>query len=660
NDPDESVVRVPAHLQVTGKAQIVVTPDSIDFGVTFIGTSQTDTLKVKNIGSDLLIVSSITTSDTVFSAAPTNFSVNPGGEQTVLVSFTPSDTGSVTGDLTITSNDSDKNTINVLLVGEGVFHPSITVSPDSFNVTLVEGDSTTQSMTIGNTGNGFLNWNITIQNSNPASSRVSSKKASGNNSDSFRSTIHKESMSGAIDFISVTPTSGVIAPGDTLEVIVKINTKNLVAGTYGASILIINDDPFNNPKVIPVRLTVTSEQTVSLSLNQDWNLVSWNVNTEVDSTHLLLQDILNNLTIALGFDQIGLTFDPSLQPQFNTLNTLDHLHGYWLKMTGIDTLKLTGISLISQTPIDLQAGWNLISYLPNAPDSTTHALSTVLDKTIVVLGFDGVGLTFDPTIPTEFNTLQTMHPGSGYWIKTTDNATLIYPPSSSGTKQPAKTTNERQRTSLQNSRIVATKEWISIWGDNIVLNGEPLAVGAVLRAVDKEGVLCGECVVKEKGKFGLMPIYKDDPRTQMDEGPKQGEEVFLLIGDLKSTKGIQWTSFGGVIKISSDDLGTVTKIDKGNQSIPKDFALLQNYPNPFNPTTKIRYDLPKRAKVTLKIYDILGSEVATLVDSEQEAGYHSVDWDGRNSAGVAAASGIYFYRLTANEYKKTLKMTLIK
>lgn len=89
--------------------------------------------------------------------------------------------------------------------------------------------------------------------------------------------------------------------------------------------------------------------------------------------------------------------------------------------------------------------------------------------------------------------------------------------------------------------------------------------------------------------------------------------------------------------------------------LPTEFALHQNYPNPFNPSTIINYDLPKAAYVHLTVYDILGREVATLVNGAQDAGYKSVEMDASNMP-----SGLYIYRLTAGTYTSVRKMLLIK
>jgi hypothetical protein len=89
--------------------------------------------------------------------------------------------------------------------------------------------------------------------------------------------------------------------------------------------------------------------------------------------------------------------------------------------------------------------------------------------------------------------------------------------------------------------------------------------------------------------------------------------------------------------------------------IPVEFSLSQNYPNPFNPATTIKFGIPKEVKVTLKVYDILGKEVATLVNRKMEPGYYKYEWNG-----VSFASGVYFYRLDAGSYVKIKKMVLIK
>lgn len=94
--------------------------------------------------------------------------------------------------------------------------------------------------------------------------------------------------------------------------------------------------------------------------------------------------------------------------------------------------------------------------------------------------------------------------------------------------------------------------------------------------------------------------------------------------------------------------------------LPEDFALHQNYPNPFNTSTQMRYQIPKAEHVSLKIFNLLGQEVRTLVDADQVASWYAVDWDGLDADGREVASGLYFCRLKAGDFDKTIKMMLVK
>jgi hypothetical protein len=99
----------------------------------------------------------------------------------------------------------------------------------------------------------------------------------------------------------------------------------------------------------------------------------------------------------------------------------------------------------------------------------------------------------------------------------------------------------------------------------------------------------------------------------------------------------------------------------GDGTVPAEFALHQNVPNPFNPTTVIRYDVPAGdAVVTLRVYDVAGRLVRTLVDERQTAGRKSATWDGRNNRGITVATGVYFYRMQAGNFVQTRKMLLLK
>ena len=142
---------------------------------------------------------------------------------------------------------------------------------------------------------------------------------------------------------------------------------------------------------------------------------------------------------------------------------------------------------------------------------------------------------------------------------------------------------------------------------------------------------------------------------------KFGLETYYVIqsGSTGATAKTGDTLRGAIIDgiLYGDTSTTTTSVSLLNSSVPEAYNLLQNYPNPFNPSTRINYKLRNSNYVTLKVFDLLGKEVATLVNEKQNAGSYAVDF---NSSEFNLTSGIYFYTLNAGEFKETRKMVLVK
>ncbi len=394
---------------------------------------------------------------------------------------------------------------------------------------------------------------------------------------------------------------------------------------------------------LEVRGTVEKECT----LFEGWNLISWNVNTDTDDILTVLNPIMDHVDVVLGFEQGGLTFDPDLQA-FSTLWNVDHLSGYWVRIEGIAevTLSLSGLPVIESTPIPLTAGWNLVSYLPEEGWLIEDALTSVEGNIVFAYGFPGGGVqVWEPS--GTFSQLGTMDPCNGYWLKVENDGTLIYdqdivPPVA------AKVASAAKRTTVSSSN------WVNLYSQNLSVDGETVAAGAVISARSVQGDReLGSFTMASDGQFGFMPVYAD-AAGEDQFGLAAGDQFYLTVDDIKTDEVFEWTSNGARIEINA--LAASGAVD----NLPLEYSLDQNYPNPFNPTTTILFTMPATGHAKIEVFNVLGRLIATPFDGQATVGNNQVVWDGRSFSGEMTASGVYFYRLTADNYTETRKMMLLK
>jgi hypothetical protein len=140
-------------------------------------------------------------------------------------------------------------------------------------------------------------------------------------------------------------------------------------------------------------------------------------------------------------------------------------------------------------------------------------------------------------------------------------------------------------------------------------------------------------------QFTFDVILSDTPDSLMLQLELIGEDV---------------SNIGSYALVDQLSLGGASAVEQISE-LPQNFNLTQNYPNPFNPSTKIGYSIPEASFVQLKVYDILGNEVATLVNEEQSAGTYKADFKAEH-----LSSGLYIARLSSDNITKSIKMTLMK
>jgi hypothetical protein len=154
-----------------------------------------------------------------------------------------------------------------------------------------------------------------------------------------------------------------------------------------------------------------------------------------------------------------------------------------------------------------------------------------------------------------------------------------------------------------------------------------------------------------------------DSYSWLEAGESDQISITVITDELENDTAY----FGHVLVLTNGDvtpipvhLNTFDNLSAGVSQLPRKFKLYPAYPNPFNPVTTLHYDLPEDALVNITIYDMMGRQVSTLVSSQQNAGYKSVQWNATNDKGAPVSAGLYLYTIQAGNFRQTKKMVLLK
>ncbi len=485
-------------------------------------------------------------------------------------------------------------------------------------------------------------------------------------------------LSRTAGWLSVADTTIRLGPGARLAIPVRVRTSGLVPGaTYAARLVLRTDDPSLPVLGVPVSLTVRSVHAAAaeIPLAAGWNLVSWGLQPATAAIDSVCASLGGNLVHAVGFETAAINpsgggtgakiYVPGASRGFNTLRRTDPRLGYWLRLSAADTLSLQGSALATDTPIALVKGYNLVAYLPPQPSTPASALASIAARLQQVIGFETEALAanlaptgaklFDPALAGPFNTLLTMGPHLGYWVRLGAADTLTYPADSSSYQGPVGNITASMAPAPQGPQpVTPTAEFVGVYG-YVTCDGTPAARGTVVEVVDGHGRVAGQAQVRDDGSYGYLPVYLDDPDTPVDEGADPGEWLAVRVGGKPTAGRLQWTAFGDLSRLD------VAVNGAADPRLPDPAVLLEaNQPNPFNAETLIPYRLSSAARVRLAVYDALGRPVQVLVDQVQPAGSYRIRWDGQDQSGREAASGLYVCRLQAGGDVRTRRLALVR
>ena len=363
-----------------------------------------------------------------------------------------------------------------------------------------------------------------------------------------------------------------------------------------------------------------------ISHTDDWNLVGLPLYVMDNYYELVYPDAIE-----------GTLF--SFHDGYLPVSNLEVGDGYWLRFPEEGSSTISGM-LIHDISLHLNEGWNLISGL-------SESIS-------IYLVFDPDSIIVPSTLYRFVNSYEetdVIYPGEGYWIRSFQDGEISFSSDSSfsnrlngfeGSTSHGLNTLTFQNTTLFFGGPLSSEDFIRY----SLPPKPPIGASDFRFKGDRKHVTeSGEIEVMSTSEF-LSISY--------DIKISAGEDQHWVLLSENGEKFILKES--GILTVPSAEILYLSK----EQKIPISFYLHQNFPNPFNPKTTISYDLPEDIFVKLTIFDILGREIAILVNENQKAGFKTIQWDGQDQLGESVGGGVYLCQIEAGNFIQTKKMVLLK
>jgi hypothetical protein len=636
NDPDQGTLDKPlVRLTVTGVPDIGVNPTALDFGTDFINQTDTMAFTVLNTGTDVLHVSNMTNVLPQFDVlGSTSFDVPVGGSQDVQVVFSSSTVGTFADTVTITS-DGISGTKKVALAGEAIAPPVIALSDTLLDGgTIQQGEEDSTDFWIYNDGLSDLTFTID-ESETPLSSLgivsgetrrvvVHTRKApvvmlrrGGNEDGQIASAeVDRAPVSG------VTPPSGV-QPLAQFDLQFDYDAQAVTGANGNAAAIFFDNAAAGGPQFWTSRW--------ASNILHRWN---------ADGT------LIEQFTISGVTGVRGLTYDGQYLYGSSNSATIFIIDPVTKTLVGTITCQ-SGVTTRMITYDPVRDGFWTSNFTGNI---------SCVDRNGAVIA------TIPSALAAKYGSAYDSYTPGGPYLWVFDQTNV-----NGGTPQNIWQFDLNTLTQTGVSFDILTR--VTTGGATPIAGGLFVAEGLVPGKATIGGLLQG---VPDR-LFGLelapagLPWVDASP-IEGTIGAGDSARITVYWHGVLSTE----VQLDGYFGISSNDpqtpvenvhlrLDVITGVE-GPQAdaLPTKYALHPNFPNPFNPSTTIKYDLKEAGKVSLKIYNVLGQEVRTLVSGAHTAGFKSVVWDGRNNAGQAVSSGIYVYRLETSGFVKSRKMMLIK
>jgi hypothetical protein len=612
----------------------------INYANVFTGESKIDSIIVHNTGTDSLIVSSVISSNGLFTVTPLTARLDTNASKTFYVTFAPLSAGSQTGTVVFTSNASNAtDTVNVSgtsVVKAPVF--SITKTSLSYP-NIFFGASKTDSVIVKNLGYDSLivsgvassNGTFTVT---PLSARLDTNAsqtfyvtftpaAAGSQSGTV---VFASNASEASDTVRVSGTSILKAPifsaskssFSFYHILMGSSSKDSVTvKNIGYDSLIISNVSSSNGTFTVTPLSARLDTNASQKFYVTFAPTAAAAQT---GPIIFASNVIKGAdTLAASGSCIPFVTIGEARKDANSDLIADH------SVTG-DTIAVSGIVISpnmgassSQTSYYVQDSTGGVDVFAYSIGSTTYTVGDTVWAVGTIAQYRGLVELKLLAVDTYFKVVN--HGTKPKAKRLSLHQFLSNPESYECQLIEIDTLSKGKGTwpaALANSSMYLTNSY-GVVGDTVQV------------FLDKDASI-----------YGTEPVYPIN--------------VVGVVSQYTTSASVYNNGYELSPRDTSDIIHTVvTSVDGGLQNIPTVFSLSQNYPNPFNPSTTIGYSLPLRSSVTVKVYSILGQEVATLVNSEQGAGYYQAVW---NASRVA--SGVYLVRISAQSTEKSASFIQVK
>ena len=602
---DPSSFELPVELTVTGSPVILIDPASVDFGDVIVGASADAMVTISNTGTDDLEITSIASDNADFTLSSAGgVTVEPSQSFDLGVAFSPSTEGAIAGTLTLTTNKGS-GTQTIAVSGNGTPPPIASVDVTELDGEAAQDESDTDAFTLTNDGNGPLDFEITIGPSmtlRPSSTSPSAETVVRGRDEATVRLAAPEQTEPNYEVVSRIGAG----PGDILFTgsfvsgsplgITQAPDGSVWAADLFSGVTEIFDADLNPTGTInhPTGTATTTGITYNDATGTIW-WINADTSTLVEGN---LDGTATGNTIALTLGAGGLPAGVSYHNATGWYFYVD------IANDDIFAIDETG-AVIAGYPVPQTSG-----------DDGTGSFGNGLDA----LG-DGLDVLF----------------GASTGTQVTDVVATDLSGVNTGPITPVGQTTDTFINDVVRSRQEP--------------NGVMYLVGNSTSTI-----------------YAVFPAERDDIGSFVSVTPESGTvdpNSSTSIDVLYDATNLDVGTYMATIIVNSNDPSTPSieipvtfevtmgTANEGSGELPNSFALAQNFPNPFSGTTTIRYALPTATHVRLEVYDIVGRQIAVLVDAEQPAAFHEVNWNAN-----ALASGVYLVRMHAENFEQTMKLVV--